>query len=213
MSASFADRLFASECRFILSAPKLEHLPEAAYPEVAFIGRSNVGKSTLINTLVNRKGLAKASVTPGRTQMLNFFLLDERLMLVDLPGYGYAEAPKSMVVQWTRLIKNYLKGRANLARVLVLIDSRRGVMDVDHDMMRLLDDAAVSYQLVLTKTDKLSTHAVEKVMAATREALSGHPAAYPDIAVTSSEKREGIEEVKTLLATFALAESRPYENP
>lgn len=197
------EKIFAGECRFVLSAPKLEHIPPAAFPEFAFIGRSNVGKSSLINALINRHGMAKTSVTPGRTQMLNFFLLAERLMLVDLPGYGYAKAPKAMVDQWNRLIRAYLRGRPNLKRVLVLVDSRRGVMEVDHEMMRLLDDAAVSYQLVLTKTDKLSTTAVEKITAAALAALKGHPAAYPELAVTSAAKHEGLDYIRNTLAEVA----------
>ncbi len=187
--------LFKKDCKFILSAPKMEFLPPDRHPEIAFIGRSNVGKSSLLNALTSKK-LAKASNTPGRTQAINFFLLAEKYMLVDLPGYGYAKAPKSMVNAWNRLVKAYLKHRPNLKRALVLVDARRGLMDSDHAMMALLDDHAVSYQVVLTKADKLSTNALEKVKEATLKDLEKHPAAYPDLVITSAENRTGLDELR-----------------
>lgn len=197
-----AQALFARECRFIASAPHPKALPPMAQPEIAFIGRSNVGKSSLINALTSRRQLARASETPGRTQALNFFLLDETLMLVDMPGYGYAKAPKAEVAAWGRLVRGYLRGRANLARVYVLIDARRGVMDSDHDMMRLLDDAAVSYQLILTKADKISRQELDPAREAALGALTGHPASYPEILVTSANTRLGLEEVRDAVAAL-----------
>ena len=147
--------LFAKECRFVAGAADMATLPTDALPEVAFAGRSNVGKSSLVNALTGRKTLARTSDTPGRTQQLNFFELGERLMLVDLPGYGYAEAPKHLVKQWTRLIQDYLRGRPGLRRVLMLVDGRHGLKDTDRELMDMLDKAAVNYKLVLTKADKV----------------------------------------------------------
>lgn len=195
--------LFAGPCEFQRGVVELEQLPPARLPELAFIGRSNVGKSSLINALTGRKGLARASNTPGRTQELNFFLLGNKLMLVDLPGYGYARAPKKLVDRWNELIRGYLRGRPNLRRVILLIDSRRGLMESDHEMMTLLDDAAVSYQCVLTKADKLSASQAEKMLAETLEGLKGHPAAYPECLLTSAEKGDGIAALRELLASFA----------
>jgi GTP-binding protein len=181
----------------------LEALPETAYAEIAFAGRSNVGKSSLVNALTGKRTLAKASNTPGRTQQINFFLLAASLMLVDLPGYGYAKAPKTEVRSWTKLVKAYLTGRPNLRRVLLLIDARHGLKDTDEGIMALLDETAVSYQLILTKTDKLKKGELEKVLAATQAAAKLHPAAHPEIIATSSEKKDGIERLREELAAFA----------
>lgn len=195
-------QLFGGECRFVSGIASLHVLPPVTHPEVAFIGRSNVGKSSLINALTNRTQLARASVTPGRTQQLNFFLLAETLMLVDLPGYGYAEAPKKQVDAWNTLITGYLKGRPNLKRVLVLIDARRGVMKTDEEMMDMLDEAAVSYRIVLTKADKLATHAQDKALEAVAGRVARRPAAYPDVLITSSETKHGIDTLRDELAAL-----------
>lgn len=198
-------KLFAGNCDFLLSVAHLEQLPPPDMPETAFIGRSNVGKSTLINALTGRKALAKTSNTPGRTQQLNFFDLGRRLMLVDLPGYGFAKAPRPAVEAWTRLIRAYLKGRPNLIRINLLIDARHGIKDVDEDFMSMLDQAAVVYQIVLTKTDKLKAGQLEKLVVKTEEQLRPHVAAYPRMFTTSSEKGHGIPELRAELATLATA--------
>lgn len=195
--------LFAGECDFLLSVARLEQLPPADLPETAFIGRSNVGKSSLINALTGRKALAKTSNTPGRTQQLNFFDLGHRLMLVDLPGYGFAKAPKHTVDAWTRLIRAYLKGRPNLMRVNLLIDSRHGIKQSDEDFMTMLDQAAVVYQVVLTKTDKLKSGQLEKLKKDTAAKLTPHVAAYPMQFATSSEKGDGLAELRAELAMLA----------
>jgi GTP-binding protein len=190
-------RLFTLAWTFARGSPDLNHLPPDDRPEIAFAGRSNVGKSTLINALVGQTHLARASNTPGRTQELNFFTLpDERLFLVDMPGYGYAEAPKGKVAAWNRVLRGYLSGRRTLLRVFVLIDARHGIKEADAGILKLLDTAAVSYQAVLTKGDKISRTALEKVTDETRAALAKHPAAYPEILVTSAEKGMGIEELR-----------------
>lgn len=190
-------RLFTLAWTFARGSPDLNHLPPDDRPEIAFAGRSNVGKSTLINALVGQTHLARASNTPGRTQELNFFTLpDERLFLVDMPGYGYAEAPKGKVAAWNRVLRGYLSGRRTLLRVFVLIDARHGIKEADAGILKLLDTSAVSYQAVLTKGDKISRTALEKVTTETRAALSKHPAAYPEILVTSAEKGMGIEELR-----------------
>lgn len=198
----YARKLFHQPCTFVRSVPALEHLPPLTLPEIAFAGRSNVGKSSLINALTNRNGLAHASNTPGRTQQLNFFNLADTLFLVDLPGYGYAEAPKAVIETWTRLIRDYLKGRSSLKRVFVLVDSRHGLKPNDIKIMDLLDLCAVSYQLVLTKTDKISMQEHGKVLAQTHEIATKHPAAYPQILSTSSEKKTGLDEVRTAAASL-----------
>ncbi|PJK31367.1 ribosome biogenesis GTP-binding protein YihA/YsxC [Minwuia thermotolerans] len=197
--------LFAAECRFVISVAWLEQLPPADLPEVAFIGRSNVGKSSLVNALTGRKALAKTSNTPGRTQQLNFFDLDGRLMLVDLPGYGFAKAPKGAVEAWTRLIRAYLRGRPNLLRVCLLIDARHGIKKPDEEFMDMLDKAAVVYQVVLTKTDKLKSGELAKVSADTEARLKRRVAAFPRQIATSAEKGDGIADLRAELAMLASA--------
>lgn len=203
MARSEAKAFFKGECEFMRGSPSLETLPPIGLPEVAFIGRSNVGKSSLINALTQKKGMARASNTPGRTQEINFFNLGGRLVLVDLPGYGYAKAPKKMVDAWNVLIRGYLRGRPNLCRVMLLIDARRGVMESDVEMMELLDDAAVSYQCVLTKADKLKPPQVERVWQETSDIAKTHPAALTDTLLTSAEKGDGLDNVRNALASFA----------
>jgi len=194
--------VFLRNCEFVMGGADLESLPPATLPEIAFAGRSNVGKSSLVNALTGRKTLAKASNTPGRTREINFFLLAESLMLVDLPGYGYAKAPKKDVARWTRLVKDYLAGRPNLRRVCLLIDSRHGIKDVDIEIMGMLDKAAVNYQIILTKTDKIKASELAQITEAAYAALKRHPAAHPQILVTSSEKKDGIEELRDELERF-----------
>lgn len=191
-------KIFSGPISFLKSAPKLEFLPEPTVPEIAFAGRSNVGKSSLINALVNRNNLARASNTPGRTQELNFFDVGDpaAFRIVDMPGYGYAKAPIKTVQQWRYLINDYLRGRVVLKRVFVLIDSRHGIKEVDHDIMSMLDSAAISYRIVLTKTDKIKATDLEAVETDTMAKLRKHVAAYPDLSVTSAEKRGGIEDLR-----------------
>jgi GTP-binding protein len=193
-----ARRLFSGPISFLKSAPALEHLPDPVAPEVAFAGRSNVGKSSLINAMCNRNGLARTSNTPGRTQELNFFDVGEPLLfrLVDMPGYGFAEAPKDVVKKWRFLINDFLRGRQVLTRAFVLIDSRHGVKSVDEEIMGMLDAAAVSYRVVMTKADKIKASALAEVCEATAAALRKHPAAHPDLIATSSEKGMGIPELR-----------------
>ncbi len=199
--------LFARETRFVLSAASLDGLPPLGPTEVAFAGRSNVGKSSLINALTNRHGLARASNTPGRTQQLNFFDLDGRLMLVDLPGYGFAEAPKSLVDAWTRLVNDYLRGRPTLRRVILLIDARHGIKPNDREVMTMLDRAAVGYQVVLTKTDKLKPAEAAACLRKTKGELAAHVAAHPTVLATSAEKGAGIEQLRAEIAALAAPES------
>ena len=191
-------KIFSGPISFLKSAPKLEFLPEPTVPEIAFAGRSNVGKSSLINALVNRNNLARASNTPGRTQELNFFDVGDPAVfrIVDMPGYGYAKAPVKTVQQWRYLINDYLRGRVVLKRVFVLIDSRHGIKEVDHDIMSMLDKAAISYRIVLTKTDKIKASDLADVETDTMTKLRKHVAAYPDLSVTSAEERGGIEELR-----------------
>jgi GTP-binding protein len=191
-------KIFSGPISFLKSAPKLEFLPEPTVPEIAFAGRSNVGKSSLINALVNRNNLARASNTPGRTQELNFFDVGDPAVfrIVDMPGYGYAKAPVKTVQQWRYLINDYLRGRVVLKRVFVLIDSRHGIKEVDHDIMSMLDSAAISYRIVLTKTDKIKASDLAAVETDTMAKLRKHVAAYPDLSVTSAEKRGGIEDLR-----------------
>lgn len=197
-----ANKLFHKECKFMLGVAKLEQLPNSDLPEVAFSGRSNVGKSSIINALFYQKKLAKTSNTPGRTQQLNYFMLDERLYLVDLPGYGFAKAPESTVKNWQRLIMAYLQGRVNLKRVFLLIDSRHGIKKVDADIMEMLDKAAVTYQVVLTKTDKISAKELVAITNKTAEEIKKHAAAYPKILATSSEKNLGLEEFRAEICSL-----------
>jgi GTP-binding protein len=199
--AERARKLFAGPIEFLKSAPELEFLPDAEVPEIAFAGRSNVGKSSLLNAITNRKTLARTSNTPGRTQELNFFDVGEPLQirLVDMPGYGFAEAPKDLVKRWRNLVNGYLRGRTVLARALVLVDSRHGLKDVDREMMRMLDDAAVSYHLVLTKGDKVKPSALGALYEATMVEAAKHPAAHPTIFTTSSETGTGIAELRTAI--------------
>lgn len=188
--------LFNKKCDFVLSVTNLNQLPDGDRVEVAFAGRSNVGKSSLINALFGQKKLAKTSSTPGRTQQLNYFNLDDKLYLVDLPGYGFAKAPKDIVKNWQKLINSYLVGRATLRRVFLLIDSRHGIKKIDEEIMEMLDKAAVTYQIVLTKIDKISTKELEKVLTATDRIVREHTAAHVTILKTSSEKNLYLDELK-----------------
>jgi GTP-binding protein len=205
--AERARKLLTGRVEFLLSAPQLKFLPEPDAPEIAFAGRSNVGKSSLLNALTGRKSLARASVTPGRTQELNFFDVGEplALRLVDMPGYGFAKAPVKVVERWKMLVRDFLRGRAVLKRALVLIDSRHGPKDVDREMMKMLDEAAVGYRLVLTKADKIKASDLAAVTAATAAEARLHVAAFPEVSVTSSEKGMGIAELRA--AVLADAES------
>lgn len=193
-------RLFAGPCRFLLGVAKLEQLPEVQGVEIAFAGRSNVGKSSLINALTGVRELARASSTPGRTRELNFFDVSGRLTLVDMPGYGYAKASKADVRAWQAVLKGYLRGRPGLTRAFVLIDSRHGILRADEEMFDLLDAAAVTYQIVLTKIDKIRPAELEKVMAGVAAAVQKRPAAFPCVHATSSEKGTGIPELRAAIA-------------
>jgi GTP-binding protein len=194
--------MFAGPVTFVKGVVAMSGLPPADRLEVCFAGRSNVGKSSLINALTGRKTLARASNTPGRTQEINYFALGETRYIVDLPGYGYAEAPVAIVAKWQALLKQYLAGRQTLRRAFVLIDARHGVKAVDEEILKLLDRSAVTYQAVLTKVDKISRTELAAVIEQVKEALGKHPAAYPEIVVTSSEKGEGIETLRAIIATM-----------
>jgi GTP-binding protein len=198
-------KLFASECTFIWAAAAVAQLPPQGAPEIAFAGRSNVGKSSLLNALTNRKTLARTSHTPGRTRELNFFALGPtpekaRLRLVDMPGYGYAAAGKEKVAAWTRLMQDYLRGRANLLRVFVLVDGRHGLKSIDLEMLDLLDKSAMSYQIVLTKRDEVKKADQDKRIAETHAALAKRPAAFPDVLFTSSQSGDDISELRAAIA-------------
>lgn len=194
--------LFAGQSEFVKGVVAMSGLPPADRLEVCFAGRSNVGKSTLINALTGTKALARASNTPGRTQEINFFTQGEDLYLVDLPGYGFANAPLPVIQKWQRLLKQYLSGRQTLRRAFVLIDARHGIKSVDEEIMSLLDSAAVTFQCVLTKTDKVKANDRGKVLDQVRNALAKHPAAFPEIVLTSSEKGDGIATLRTIIATL-----------
>lgn len=194
--------LFAGPISFELGVANLSQLPESNLPEVAFAGRSNVGKSSLVNAVAGRKALARASTEPGRTRELNFFNVGDRLRLADLPGYGYAKAPKAEIARWTALTRDYLRGRPSLKRVILLIDSRHGVKETDREVMKILDEAAVSYQVVLTKSDKLKPTELEQVLAATGAEIRKRPAAHPQIVATSSETGIGIDVLRAEIAAF-----------
>jgi GTP-binding protein len=193
-------RLFAPEWRFVAAAGSAAALPAMKNDEIAFVGRSNVGKSSLINSLTNRGGLARTSRTPGRTRELVFFAADDRMTLVDMPGYGYAAAPKAKVAAWTALIHAYFKGRANLLRVYLLVDARRGLGAADDPILQTLDAAAVSYQVVLTKADEVKAAELGACLGATTAALASHPAAFPDALVTSAKSGTGIAELRAAIA-------------
>ena len=194
--------LFAGPCDFVLGAALLEHIPESSLPEIAFAGRSNVGKSSLVNALTGRKTLARVSNTPGRTREINFFRLGSRLMLADLPGYGFARASKAESERWSGLIFEYLRGRPSLRRVILLIDSRRGLLKNDVEVMSLLDRAAVSYQLVLTKTDKLKPGELAAIIAQVDAESRTHGAAHPEMIATSAQSGEGIPQLRAELAAL-----------
>lgn len=194
--------LFNKRCDFVLSVANLKQLPSDDKEEIAFAGRSNVGKSSLINALFGQRKLAKTSSTPGRTQQLNYFNLDDKIYVVDLPGYGFAKAPKDIVKSWQQLINTYLVGRANLRRVFLLIDSRHGIKKIDTEIMDMLDKAAVTYQIVLTKIDKISAKELDKVMADTVRIVAEHTAAHTVVLKTSSEKNLYLDELKAEVADF-----------
>jgi GTP-binding protein len=199
------EALFKVPCEFVRGVVSLDGLPDDGRPEIAFAGRSNVGKSSLINALTGRKTLARVSVTPGRTRELNFFTLgpEGAFYLVDMPGYGYAKAPKAAARGWTRLIEDYLKGRRELRRVFLLIDARHGIKANDRDTMALLDESAVSYQAVLTKADKPKQNELDATMAKTEAELTKHPAAYPQVLVTSARTGSGIPDMRAAIAGLA----------
>jgi GTP-binding protein len=198
--------LFAKESSFVAGAATVDALPQDSLPEIAFAGRSNVGKSSLLNAITGRNSLARTSHTPGRTRQLNFFALGGRLMLVDMPGYGYAEASKSEIARWTELIRVYLRGRASLRRACVLIDARHGIKEVDRPLMTMLDEAAVSFQVVLTKSDKVKPGELKGRMAAITAELAKHVAAHPVIHLTSAHGGAGIPELRAALAALAAPE-------
>jgi GTP-binding protein len=201
-TAEIGRLLFAGETEFLKGVVAMSGLPPADRIEVCFAGRSNVGKSSLINALTGRKGLARASNTPGRTQEINFFTVGARHYLVDLPGYGYANAPVAVVAKWQKLLKQYLSGRQTLRRAFVLIDARHGIKPVDEEILSLMDSSALAFQVVLTKTDKIKTSERDAVLTQVRGALAKHPAAFPEIILTSSEKGEGIATLRAVIATL-----------
>ena len=195
--------LFAGQCEFVAAANNLASLPPISLPEIAFAGRSNVGKSSLINALTSRNNLARTSQTPGRTRQLIFFSLSGRLQLVDLPGYGYAKAPKTDIQAWTKLTKQFLAGRQTLQRLMLLIDSRRGINEADRQMMKLMDEQAVSWAVVLTKIDKLTARQQDEIISNTSAQISKHVAAFPHVWTTSSAEKTGIEALRAHIAGLA----------
>jgi len=197
--------LFASACRFVAGAADEKAIPPDLLPEIAFAGRSNVGKSSLVNALVGHAALARVSKSPGRTRQINFFELGQRLMLVDLPGYGYAQAPKREIARWTSLVERYFKGRTGLRRALLLFDARFGIKETDAPLMRFLDEAAVSYQAVLTKADLVKPAELATMLAGLAAALARHPAAHPMIHITSARDGSGIAALRAALAALAAA--------
>ena len=201
-AAELGRKLFSGPVDFPKGVVAMDGLPDADRVEVCFAGRSNVGKSSLINALTNRKGLARASNTPGRTQEINFFELGEARYLVDLPGYGYANAPLAVVEKWQRLLKNYLSGRPNLRRAFVLIDSRHGIKPVDEEIMQLMNRSALTFQVVLTKADKIKDHERDRVLEQVRGKLAKHPAAFPELILTSSEKGDGIATLRAVISSL-----------
>lgn len=197
-------KLFAGPCDFVLGVAGLDQLPTSPLPEIAFAGRSNVGKSSLINALTGRNTLARTSHTPGRTQQLNYFNLGDQIHMVDMPGYGYAKVSKTTRAQWDTLIRTYLSGRAQLRCVFILIDSRHGLKDSDIDLMKMLDETAVSYRIIMTKSDKTKSQEREKHVSKITEILKKHAAAYPVIHFTSSHKERGIDELRAIIHSYSL---------
>lgn len=199
-----AERFFSSSCQFVIGATDYTIFPPSSIPEFAFIGRSNVGKSSLLNALVKHKGLARVSVTPGRTQQVNFFRLGEKIMLVDLPGYGFAKAPKNLVKAWERMSLGYLKNRASLKRLFLLVDSRHGFKPNDLEFMAQLDKFAVPYQIVLTKLDKTNKEQIQKIISSAKELVLKHAAMFPDIILSSSKAGHGVEDLRNYVYNLIL---------
>lgn len=199
-----ARKFFAGTCDFMLGVASLPQLPEAVAPEMAFAGRSNVGKSSLLNALTGRNALARTSNTPGRTQELNYFNLGDRVYMVDMPGYGYAKVSKEKVAAWTELIFSYLRGRPTLRCVFILIDSRHGMKESDIELMKMLDSSAVSYRIILTKCDKVKREDLEKITRKTLDVVKSHPACYPELLNTSSHKDFGINDLQCVIDSYAL---------